>query len=38
MNTGDLDDVPALFRSASQITKDPIWGVFSVQVSLIRIL
>lgn len=29
---GDLDDVPALFRSASEITKDPIWGVFSVQV------
>jgi len=29
---GDLNDVPAIFKSASEITKEPIWGVFSVQV------
>lgn len=29
---GDLNDVPALFKTASEITKQPIWGVFSVQV------
>lgn len=29
---GNLDDAPALFRTASSITKQPIWGVFSVQV------
>lgn len=29
---GDLNDVPALFKTASEITKEPIWGVFSVQV------
>lgn len=28
---GNLDDAPALFRTASEITKQPIWGVFSIQ-------
>lgn len=32
---GNLDDVPALFESAKQANDDqPIWAVFSVQVSL----
>lgn len=31
---GNLDDVPGLFRTASEITKQPIWGVFSVQVPM----
>lgn len=31
---GNLDDVPGLFRTASEITKEPIWGVYSVQVPM----
>ncbi|KAF2397027.1 NAD(P)-binding protein, partial [Trichodelitschia bisporula] len=31
---GDLDNVPALFDAAAAVTAEPIWGVFSVQVSL----
>lgn len=31
---GNLDDVPGLFRAAREIAKEPIWGVYSVQVSI----
>ncbi|TKA70842.1 hypothetical protein B0A49_04954 [Cryomyces minteri] len=31
---GDLHDVPGIFRSAKEVTTDPIWGVFSVQVPM----
>ena len=31
---GNLDDVPGLFRTAAEVTKQPIWGVYSVQISL----
>ena len=32
---GNLDDVPALFKSALEATKGtPIWGVYSVQISM----
>lgn len=31
---GNLDDVPSLFKSASAAVKDPIWGVYSVQISM----
>ena len=31
---GDFNDTPALFRTASEITKAPVWGVFSVQVPM----
>ncbi|KAI1827435.1 hypothetical protein F4861DRAFT_535998 [Xylaria intraflava] len=31
---GDLDDVPALFREAQKVAEKPIWGVYSVQVSM----
>lgn len=31
---GNLDDVPALFRAAHEVAKEPIWGVYSVQVSI----
>lgn len=31
---GNLDDIPGIFRNASEITKQPIWGVYSVQVSM----
>ncbi|KAI1851363.1 hypothetical protein JX265_000403 [Neoarthrinium moseri] len=31
---GDLDDVPAIFREASKVESKPIWGVYSVQVSM----
>lgn len=31
---GNLDDIPALFRSATEVAQKPIWGVFSVQVSM----
>ncbi|KAF2138892.1 uncharacterized protein K452DRAFT_233582 [Aplosporella prunicola CBS 121167] len=30
---GDLDDVPALFSAAAAASIEPIWGVYSVQVS-----
>ena len=30
---GNLDDVPSLFQAALQKTTQPIWGVYSVQVS-----
>jgi FlaA1/EpsC-like NDP-sugar epimerase len=30
---GDLNDVPAIFESAKKLTSEPIFGVFSVQVS-----
>lgn len=30
---GNLDDVPALFKSAADIAKAPLWGVYSVQLS-----
>lgn len=31
---GDLDDVPAIFAAAKEVSKDPIWGVFSIQTPL----
>ncbi|GAB7355769.1 hypothetical protein MBLNU459_g6454t1 [Dothideomycetes sp. NU459] len=31
---GNLDDVPALFKAASEVVKQPIWGVYSVQISM----
>lgn len=31
---GNLDDVPSLFRAAKELEQKPIWGVFSVQVSM----
>ncbi len=31
---GDLDDNPSLFRAANEVAQKPIWGVFSVQVSM----
>lgn len=31
---GNLDDVPAIFREAQRMSEQPIWGVFSVQVSM----
>ncbi|KAI1145326.1 hypothetical protein F4825DRAFT_474265 [Nemania diffusa] len=31
---GDLDDVPSLFRQAQKWAGAPIWGVYSVQVSM----
>jgi uncharacterized protein YbjT (DUF2867 family) len=30
---GNLDDVPTIFKKASSIIKEQIWGVYSVQVS-----
>jgi uncharacterized protein YbjT (DUF2867 family) len=33
---GDLHDVPGIFESAKKVTSEPIWGVFSVQVSIIQ--
>lgn len=30
---GDLNNVEAIFKEAAQVAKEPIWGVFSVQVS-----
>ncbi|KAJ0155729.1 Magnesium transporter NIPA3 [Fusarium oxysporum f. sp. albedinis] len=29
---GDLSDATTIFKNASEVTKQPIWGVFSVQV------
>ncbi|KAI8626089.1 NAD(P)-binding protein [Xylariaceae sp. FL1651] len=31
---GDLNDVPSLFKEAQKVAGQPIWGVFSVQVSM----
>ncbi|KAI1423560.1 hypothetical protein F5Y12DRAFT_716185 [Xylaria sp. FL1777] len=31
---GDLDDVPSLFKEAQNMAGQPIWGVYSVQVSM----
>ncbi|KAI1747878.1 hypothetical protein F4782DRAFT_551427 [Xylaria castorea] len=31
---GDLDEVPGLFREAQTVAEEPIWGVYSVQVSM----
>lgn len=30
---GNLDDPAGIFKNARSLTKDPIWGVFSVQVN-----
>jgi uncharacterized protein YbjT (DUF2867 family) len=30
---GNLDDVPAIFKEAGEVVKEPVWGVYSVQVS-----
>ena len=30
---GDMDDVPSLFKNATQVASGPIWGVYSVQIS-----
>lgn len=31
---GNLDDVPGIFAAAKEVVKDPIWGVYSVQISM----
>lgn len=31
---GNLDDVPTLFKNAAEVSKEPIWGVYSVQISM----
>jgi uncharacterized protein YbjT (DUF2867 family) len=31
---GNLDDIPSLFDAAEKVAQKPIWGVFSVQVSM----
>ncbi len=31
---GNLDDIPSLFRAGKEVAQKPIWGVFSVQVSM----
>ncbi|TGJ82027.1 hypothetical protein E0Z10_g6755 [Xylaria hypoxylon] len=31
---GDLDEVPVLFKEAQSVAGQPIWGVYSVQVSM----
>jgi uncharacterized protein YbjT (DUF2867 family) len=31
---GNLDDVPALFEAANKVAGQPIWGVYSVQISM----
>jgi uncharacterized protein YbjT (DUF2867 family) len=31
---GDLDDIPSLWATASSLSPGPIWGVYSVQVSM----
>ena len=31
---GNLDDVPGLFQEAKKVAEQPIWGVYSVQVSM----
>jgi uncharacterized protein YbjT (DUF2867 family) len=30
---GDYADIPALFKSAREVTSQPVWGVYSVQVA-----
>ncbi|KAF2838283.1 NmrA family protein-like protein [Patellaria atrata CBS 101060] len=30
---GDLNDVPSLFAAAKEVSSEPIWGVYSVQIS-----
>lgn len=32
--TGDLNDVPSIFKNAKTVVDQPIWGVFSVQVPM----
>nr|POE75591.1 nmra-like family domain-containing protein 1 [Quercus suber] len=31
---GNLDDVPALFQTAQAVASGPVWGVYSVQISM----
>jgi uncharacterized protein YbjT (DUF2867 family) len=31
---GSYDDIPALFKTARDVTGQPVWGVFSVQVAM----
>lgn len=31
---GNLDDVPGLFKAATEVAKQSIWGVYSVQISM----
>lgn len=31
---GNMDDVPGLFKAATEVAKQPIWGVYSVQISM----
>jgi uncharacterized protein YbjT (DUF2867 family) len=31
---GNLDDVPGIFAAAKEVVKEPIWGVYSVQISM----
>jgi uncharacterized protein YbjT (DUF2867 family) len=31
---GSYDDIPALFKTAREVTGQPVWGVFSVQVAM----
>jgi uncharacterized protein YbjT (DUF2867 family) len=31
---GSYDDIPALFKTAREVTQQPVWGVFSVQVAM----
>jgi uncharacterized protein YbjT (DUF2867 family) len=34
---GDLADVPAIFEAVKNVTSEPIWGVFSIQVRQSRL-
>jgi uncharacterized protein YbjT (DUF2867 family) len=36
--TGNLDAVDEIFKTAKQSTNEPIWGVYSVQVSTLGTL
>lgn len=31
---GNLDDVPGIFAAAKEVVSEPIWGVYSVQISM----
>jgi uncharacterized protein YbjT (DUF2867 family) len=31
---GNLDDIPSLFDAAEKVAQQPIWGVYSVQISM----
>ncbi|KAE9973199.1 hypothetical protein BLS_003720 [Venturia inaequalis] len=31
---GNLDDVPGIFAAAKEVVKEPIWGAYSVQISM----